>query len=107
MRWPPVATSTPTAATAALDAGLKIGVVEPDEAFAELRGDIDNALAKHPPHERTDSMTTGWVIVAEFMDSDGKKWLSRADSQGMTQWLREGMLWDALNSDEWDTEAVD
>ena len=81
-------------------------VVDPYEELQSLRADTEEALSRHTPFQRP-AVLTSWVVIAEFMDEDGKKWLSRADSEGTTQWHREGMLWDALHAGDWEPESED
>lgn len=35
---------------------------------------------------------TGWVLVAEWMDERGKRWLSQTRAPGTTPWGAGGML---------------
>lgn len=49
----------------------------------------------------TGAVLTHWVLVAEFVDTNGEAWLARRNSENMTQWLREGMLNNALGSETW------
>lgn len=63
---------------------------------------IQEAIQADAPEETPGALCTGWVVVAEWCDSDGKLWLSRADSDNMTAWKRTGMLHDALYGDSWE-----
>lgn len=51
--------------------------------------------------ELTGSLVTRWVVVCERMDPDGRQWLSRFNSDGMTAWDRRGMLHEALDEATW------
>jgi hypothetical protein len=68
---------------------------------------VEEALQKNPPpgSELRGGLLTGWSLVAEWMATDGEKWLSRLDSEGMTKWGREGMFFEALW--DWDTTEGD
>jgi hypothetical protein len=78
--------------------------MELDEARPIIAEAIQQAAV---PNQIEGALLTGWVIVAEYISPDGKKWLSRMDSEDLTQWLRQGMLHDALYGDEWDPEETD
>lgn len=53
---------------------------------------------------------TGWVVVAEWMDSEGLKWLTKnsgdAGGETLTCWAMNGMLHEALLG-EWPTHDPD
>ena len=55
----------------------------------------------------TVATVTGWVVVAEWMDSEGVKWLSKnsgdAGGDTLTLWQMKGMLHEALLGD-WEQE---
>jgi len=68
-------------------------------SIEEERAAITSAIA---PATDKAGIVTAWVVVAEFMDEEGKKFLQRLDSEGMTVWQRNGMLRDALCGDNWD-----
>lgn len=53
------------------------------------------------------AVLTNWVIVAEFVDVQGERWLARRDSEDLTLWGRQGMLHNALLSDEWHPDEED
>lgn len=46
------------------------------------------------------SLLTGWVVVAEFMDPGGEKWISRLSHSGSTRWFSNGLLHYALHEME-------
>lgn len=52
------------------------------------------------------ALLTGYVLVAEWMDESGERWLSRIDGPpgAVTGWHRDGMLHEALYG-EWGEEA--
>lgn len=43
---------------------------------------------------------TGWVLIAEWVDTDGKRWLSRRMADDTTPWAADGMFHAGL-SDDW------
>lgn len=49
------------------------------------------------------AILTGWVLVAEWMDPQGERWLSRGHAASTTQWSANGMSHEALYGD-WDSE---
>lgn len=55
---------------------------------------LQNDLASERP-----AVLTGWVVVAEWMDDDGEKWLSRAHSASLTEWHANGLHHEALYGD--------
>jgi hypothetical protein len=56
------------------------------------------------------AIVTGWVIVVEWMDPDGGKWLSRFNGDGadlpLVAWQMEGMLHNALH-ESWDDDEAE
>lgn len=40
-----------------------------------LRQEVESALANHPPRQRP-GLATAWVLISEFMDDQGEKWLT-------------------------------
>lgn len=42
------------------------------------------------------ALLTGWVLVAEWADHDGARWLTKACAAATTSWTAGGMLHDAL-----------
>lgn len=66
---------------------------------------IAAVLGEHAP--ATGAVLTGWVVVAETVDPDGRRWLHRMDGPDtITVWAREGMLHNALNT-EWSPDTDD
>ena len=48
------------------------------------------------------SVLTGWVLISEWSDPEGQRWLSRLSGSGMGEsspppWQQQGYLWNALN----------
>lgn len=62
---------------------------------------IQHALHEADAKEAQGSVVTGWVVVAESMEADGTRFLSRLDGNAggerLTSWQRQGMLHNALN----------
>lgn len=66
------------------------------------RDNIHNAIQANGQLERP-AVLTGWVIVAEWMDDEGERWLSRAYSASLPSWTADGMLHEGIYG-EWDDE---
>lgn len=70
------------------------------EARATITGAIQNANPFTDPEGILDGVVTGWVLVTEWMTTDGGKWLSKtsADASGekLPTWQERGYLHDAL-----------
>jgi hypothetical protein len=59
---------------------------------------IHEALQEHMPRGE-DALLTGWVIVAEWVDHEGERWLSKGHAASTSSWTAKGMLHEALNGD--------
>ncbi len=77
----------------------------------DLRLRIGEAIqADAPELDELDqtAICTGWVVVAEWMDTKGARWLSKnsgdAAGEGLTSWSMNGMLHEALVG-EWPDDA--
>lgn len=51
------------------------------------------------------AVLVGWVTVCEWLDPDGMRWLSNLDGtnggeDGLTDWQRQGFLFNALYHDD-------
>jgi hypothetical protein len=46
-----------------------------------------------------DGLLTGWVVVAEWMDESGERWLSKTHATGTASWAAKGMMHEALFGD--------
>jgi hypothetical protein len=44
----------------------------------------------------TGVVLTQWVVVAEWMDGTGSRWLSKLHSESTTKWAANGMYHEAL-----------
>ncbi|MEQ8834291.1 MAG: hypothetical protein RIB67_07575 [Miltoncostaeaceae bacterium] len=67
---------------------------------------IEGLLAECSP--TAGGILTGWVLVAETVDEAGERWLHRLDGPDtITEWAREGMLHNALNSGSWGPDDED
>ena len=64
----------------------------------------------HDANAAVAATCTGWVVMAEWMDETGGKWLSKnsgdAGSERLTLWQENGMLHEALLG-EWPTRDPD
>lgn len=43
-----------------------------------------------------DAILTGWAVVAEWVDHDGERWLSKASAASTTAWAANGMHHEAI-----------
>jgi hypothetical protein len=75
----------------------------------ELRRDreiIEGAIGSTGPQAlHGEGMLTGWVLVAEWMDTQGERWLSKFASEGSTQWQIQGYMHHSLY-ESWDDDAA-
>ena len=56
---------------------------------------IDRIIAAFPPKKEV--LLTGWVVVAEWMEAGGDRFISRMLSDGSTPWQAKGYLYEGLN----------
>lgn len=49
-----------------------------------------------PPDFDRPAVLTGWVIVADWMDDEGERWLTRGYSSSLAKWHAFGLLHEAL-----------
>lgn len=70
---------------------------------------VQQALHTEQAGEAQGNFVTGWVLVAESMAPDGRRWLSRvsadASFENLTSWAQQGLLHNALHDDGWDDDA--
>lgn len=59
---------------------------------------VHEAIQRHAPRGE-DALLTGWVLVAEWVDHDGGRWLSKAHAASTPSWTADGMLHAALYGD--------
>jgi hypothetical protein len=59
---------------------------------------IHEAIQKHAPRGE-DALLTGWVFVAEWVDHDGERWLSKAAAASTSNWAANGMHHEAIWGD--------
>lgn len=52
-----------------------------------------------PPDMEKHAVLVGWVIVCDWMDEDGERWLSKGHSSSIPTWTAEGMHHEALYGD--------
>lgn len=45
------------------------------------------------------AVLTGWVVVEEWMDSDGDRWLTRGYAASKAKWEADGMIHETLYGD--------
>jgi len=70
------------------------------------RDAIHEALQEHMPMGR-EAVLTGWVIVAEWMDHEGDRWLSQGRAASTPGWTAKGMHHEALHGEWPDNESDD
>lgn len=46
-----------------------------------------------------DAILTGWVVVTEWMDHNGARWLSKGHAASKASWEARGMIHEALYGD--------
>ena len=81
-------------------------MTQPD-AGTDPRDAIDEAIRANAAGV-TDrgSVVTGWAVVVELMDEDGRRWLARAHAETTSPWSAAGMWQEALYGD-WPAEYED
>lgn len=81
------------------------------EHRAELHGALQRALHDEDAGQAQGNLVTGWVVVVESMDPDGRRWLSRIDGgpggDALPEWHRQGLLFNALHSGGWEPDPYD
>lgn len=65
----------------------------------EHRDAVHEAIQRHAPMGR-EALLTGWVLVAEWVDHDGDRWITRAHAASTSDWAAKGMHHEALYG-EW------
>jgi hypothetical protein len=71
----------------------------PDDEYTSDRVAVHEALAEHARPAGDDSkgaVLTSWTYVAEWMDAEGARYLTRDRAQGVPAWQVKGMLHEAL-----------
>lgn len=75
---------------------------------ASTESQIDDAVMAYLRETyETPAILTGWVVVAEFMDTDGTPDLAAFASSGMPYWKINGMIEAAPNEMEYAYEDED
>jgi hypothetical protein len=67
------------------------------------RDAIHDAIQEHAPIG-SEAVLTGWVLVAEWMDHDGERWLSKAHAASTPAWAANGMHHEALHG-QWPDDS--
>lgn len=62
------------------------------------RDAIHAAIQDNAPLGR-EAALTGWVLVSEWMDHDGERWISLGHAASKAKWEADGMLFQALHGD--------
>lgn len=69
----------------------------PDETKA-MHNALSDVLRAHPPElADAEAILVGYVMVTEWMDAEGDRWLSSTETPGMASWHRDGILHHRLN----------
>ena len=64
------------------------------------RDAVHEALQANPAPGNEGRVLTGWIIVSEWMDPDGERWLGRMHSATTPAWTAKGFLHEGLYG-EW------
>lgn len=72
------------------------------------RDAIHAALQETGPLNTEDksAVLSGWVVVTEWMDEDGDRWLAKAHAASLTNWTAAGFHHEALYG-EWPEPGED
>jgi hypothetical protein len=62
---------------------------------SEEQEGIDRTIGEFPPKE--DVLLVGWVVMAEWMEPGGDRFISRLLADGSTPWQAKGYLYEGLN----------
>lgn len=65
-----------------------------------VRADVDTTIRAHPVEEG--DYLVSWIVIAEWLHTDGQRSLSMSQSEEMTPWARRGILEDALTEEGWE-----
>jgi hypothetical protein len=60
------------------------------------RDAIHEAIQQNARTAEDGAVLTGWVLIAEWMDEDGERWLSKGHAAHTAHWSAKGMLHEAL-----------
>ena len=67
---------------------------------------FDKAMREAAPAINADgAMNIGWVVVAEWVDVEGRYWLTRWDDGSMPPWRADGLLTYATQDGEGETRV--
>ena len=59
--------------------------------------DISRVLSEHQPNlDDRAAILVGYVVIAEWSDEKGERWLSNRSAPGMPTWAARGLLHEAL-----------
>lgn len=70
------------------------------------RDAIHEAIQGHMPMGK-EAVLTGWVIVAEWMDHEGERWLSKGRAASTPAWTANGMHHEAIHGGWPDNDESD
>jgi len=78
------------------------------EEVKAQREAITQSVNNARPNELESAICVGWVMVAEWIDNEGSRWLTRLDSspdhKALPTWTRTGYLHDALFGSGWEDD---
>lgn len=60
---------------------------------------VHDAIQQHGAQSHAGALLTGWALVAEWMDPEGERWLSKAHSPSTSHWAANGMHHEVLYGD--------
>lgn len=74
----------------------------------ERRDAITAALQEIGPADMGEksAVLVGWVLVCDWMDEDGERWLSKGHSASIPAWVAAGLHHEALNG-TWPSSSPD
>lgn len=86
-------------------------MTEPEQTTKSLHEAIQETLHSEDAGDCQGNVVTSWVCIAESMDVEGHRWLSRMDGAPgggrLSEWAAEGLLFNALHSGGWDDYEVE
>lgn len=68
----------------------------PDNSDPQRDAIHDVLQANSPAHTERGGILTGWVVVTEWMDTEGERWLAKAHSSSLVPWSASGFHHEAL-----------
>lgn len=76
------------------------------DSVEKVQATLQQTMHDDDAREVHGNVVTGWVVVAESMAPDGRRWLSRMSGgpggEPLPEWTSEGLLHNALYGGGWD-----